>query len=200
MCTSEIVAASVKALRGLAAFAHFDDGWLERLARLGTVQRRARFAHYYHEGAAADGTAGLFVLISVRRDRGLHSISARLASTTAGAVSQGIVSIGRAGGQPGVEVRPGTAFGLEALAAVARLEGEALRVSTQRPFPLCPPTLAMHLHTTHMLRTCDYTGAVRRGDSAVVKSASSVVVRIPSEYIRSMAYELAVGALGAHWS
>ena len=55
------VEASFTALRRLPAFQHFNDETVMRIARLGKVQRRERYAMLYHEGSPPDG---LFVLLS----------------------------------------------------------------------------------------------------------------------------------------
>ena len=80
------------ALRRLPAFRHFSDESLSRLARLGRLQRRARYQHFFHEGSKADA---LYILVS----------------GTVRLVAGGDQSTGR-------EIKPPTVFGLEALAAL----------------------------------------------------------------------------------
>jgi hypothetical protein len=94
-----VVETATATLRNLPALRAFGEETLRRLVRLGRLQRRKRYQHFYHEGARPDG---LFVLVSG---------TLRLCS---GSDQHG-----------GREVKPPAAFGLEALAALGVNEGPA---------------------------------------------------------------------------
>ena len=86
------------ALRRFGAFRHFSDEALSRLVRLGRMQRRSRYQHFYHEGSRADA---IFILVS-------------------GTV---LLSAGR-DQKGGRELKPPAVFGLEALGTLSEGQGE----------------------------------------------------------------------------